>query len=376
MASNLLEKVSRRYERFYTLGFPKTVWESECLAKEAKAWSAESQDVKPSDIHRLRIFGPLSFDDPTVPGFFSEECRACTGRFLFRVNTATATILTGKPIDQRYEAISYVWGDARSLLIFCKCGMKKSIPISSSNRFCALLALAASVGVSYDGVWLDALSIDQDSKADKKRLINAMGEIFKNAESVLVLLPSADKFLYDCLLDLRDNVMIQDRMGLSNPETQPCNKTFGTSDSDVLNHFVSALERFKQNLHHSIYFGRAWTFQEWALACDLHVTCEGEGLQADNTSLIPQVKASVIRAAVRLAIHRLLLGAYAIPFKIRNADLPAWMNDVKVLFPQEDIFCSSEDIDWEERLMDIEVPQTGVNSALGLRLLGKHSSLI
>ncbi|KAI4262396.1 MAG: hypothetical protein L6R42_002426 [Xanthoria sp. 1 TBL-2021] len=370
-----MEKFAQRIERVSMQGIPKTVWHTEYLEKDGSPnCNADYRDRKALDFHWLRILGPLSSEDPTMPGFFAEECRACTGKFIFRATTATATILTGKPISNRYEAISYVWGKARPLLIYCRCGMKKSVPISGPERFGALLSLAASAGAS-DGVWLDALSIDQDDAADKKCLIGAMGEIYKNAGSVLVLLPSADNFLFDCLVDLRNGVIVQDYMGLSDYEAVKWD-TFGTSNSTLVDGFISGLEDFKRKLEHSVYFGRAWTFQEWALAREVHVACEGVGSQADSIDLIPQMKSGIIRATVRLAMHRLRLGHYGIQCKIRKADMPAWIDEVKALFPQEDIFCSSEEIDWEERRMDIEVPHTGMNSALGLRLLGKHPPFI
>ncbi|KAL8786548.1 MAG: hypothetical protein Q9195_008179 [Heterodermia aff. obscurata] len=371
-----MKRLAQRLERIQIQGIPTTVWQTECLAKvDDPSWSAGSRDLKAFEFQRLRILGPLSYDDPTIPGFFAEQCRACTGKFVFCAKTATATILTGKPIGKRYEAISYVWGDPKSLFIYCKCGMKKTIPVSTSDRFSSLLALAATAGAFFDGVWLDALSIDQDSDADKKHLIGTMGDIYKNAGSVLVLLPSADKFLYDCLMDLKTGVKNQDCMGLSDFERSTWDK-FSKSQLAIINQFVSGLENFRRNLDHSVYFGRAWTFQEWALAREVHITCEGIDSQVDKIQLIPHVKSGVIRATVRLAMHRLRLGAYGVQFKIREVNLPAWIDEIKALFPQEDIFCSSGEIDWEERRMDIQFPQTGISSALGLRLLGKHFSSV
>jgi hypothetical protein len=365
-----MDKVQKRLQRFEEEGTPVTVWQVEYLEKvDSSGRNPVSTELHPRDFHALRILGPLSPHDPTIPGFFAEECRACAGRFTFRTNKATATILTGKPAGVRYKAISYVWGDVQSLRIYCKCGEKKSIPISSPDRFRALLSLAATAS-DCAGVWLDAISIDQDSDADKKVQLAAMGDIYEHAESVLVLLPKADQLLFDCLMDLKASALLQDGMGLLDFEFA----TFNTSHAALIDVFISKFEEYKRSLAWGIYFQRAWTFQEWALARDVEVACENMKSDEGCLKLVPQVKSSVIRATVRLAMHRRLKGHAGVKFKVADPDVPAFVDDVKSLFPQEHVFCSSEEIDWDERVMDTVVPHTGMNHQLGLRLVGKFVS--
>jgi hypothetical protein len=362
--------VEKRLERLQNDGVPVTVWHVECLGKadpESPAFSTFTS----KGFDTLRIFGPLSMEDPTMPGFFADECRACTGRFVFRTrNDLTATILTGNPNDGvRYDAISYVWGDTRPLRIYCRCGSKLAVPISSSERFCNLLCLAGMAN-HCDGVWLDALSINQDSDEDKKKLIAVMGDIYKNAEAVLVLLPEADQLLLDHLLDLRRNVLLQDEMGLLDSEKIK-SETFNDSHGIEIDAFIGKLREFRYGLDRSVYFRRAWTFQEWALARDVNVACENAQSNQNWLKLVPQVKSCVIRATIRLVMHQRHFRDRSVPFKTRVADLPALVDEVKSIFPHEDVFCSSEEVDWEERIRDINFPTTGMNHMLGLRLVGR-----
>ncbi len=93
-----MEKTGRRLDRFLRDGRPLTVWQVECLEKvDPSKKDTVFTEFDSNGFHALRILGPLSWDDPTVPGFFAEECRACSGKFTFCTDIATATILTGKP---------------------------------------------------------------------------------------------------------------------------------------------------------------------------------------------------------------------------------------------------------------------------------------
>lgn len=99
MASHPLAKWARRSERIRIQCIPTTVWQMECLKKEDRpSSSAISGDHKDPNFHRLRILGPLSSSDLAMPEFFAEECLACTGKFVLRTSTATATMLIGNPL--------------------------------------------------------------------------------------------------------------------------------------------------------------------------------------------------------------------------------------------------------------------------------------
>jgi hypothetical protein len=365
------EDYLRRLDRYTQEGVPETVWQKRCLEKAAASSEKTTPKVPaPTHFQGLRIFGPLSLVDSKFAGFLAEACRACSGRFVFQTTKATATILTGIPTEVKYKAISYVWGVVQPLGIYCKCGGRKDVPIADPERFCALLSLASTAD-DCDGVWLDALSIDQDSHLDKKSQIAAMGDIYEHAGSVLVLLPGADQKLFDNLCVLRESALQQDGMGLMDFNNITPD-TFNASHEQIVETFCSSLEAHKQSLNNGSYFQRAWTFQEWALARDVDVTCESMSLDK-SMAMLPELKTCVIRAAVRLAIHRRTSSHGGLRCKIRNADLAAFIDDVRALFPQEEIFSSISEVDWDELIVDNMIPFSGVDNQFRLRLIGRQN---
>lgn len=352
-----------------------TVWQRECLGKmDTSNGKSEPITISPSKSRALRIAGPLSQTDSAFAGFFAEACRACTGRFVFRTREFAATILTGIPTDVKYKAVSYVWGEVKNLGIYCRCGERKDIPMAGPDRFSTLLSLAATKN-DCDGVWLDALSIDQDSHSDKQIQIAAMGQIYDRAETVLVLLPAADQ---DCFTNLRvmmNAALEQDGMGLLDFEKITWD-TFNASHQTVVEFFLASFEDHKRGVHSSTYFRRAWTFQEWALAKDVDVACENRQSDEGAMALLPNVKTCVIRAAVRLSMHLKTfqsMASAAVKCRMKVADVPAFVEDLMGLFPQEDVFCSSEEVDWNEVFVDNIFPFTGMHNQLRLRLAGTRN---
>src|ERR1700735_3639411 len=138
-----MQRHLRRLQEREIEEFPLTVWQTECLADRNLENTKEGTRIlQPNLFQSLRVFGPLCPIDPLASGFFAEECRYCTGRFVFRKNETQATILIGNPGSVKYNAISYVWGDVRQLRLYCRCGKRKDVPISSPRKFCNLLSLA------------------------------------------------------------------------------------------------------------------------------------------------------------------------------------------------------------------------------------------
>lgn len=368
-----MDITEQRLNRFLTHGAPVTVWQREILEKRnTQGPVSGAKEIEPSTFNELRIVGAADSHHSGVSGFRAEQCRACANRFTFRTSQSSATILLGKPTKVRYKAISYVWGATSPLLIQCKCGHSKIVPIASPDRFCVLLSLAAAASIDgCEGVWLDALSIDQDSHSDKQLLLGSMGDIYKDAVSALVLFTPADELLFGCIQAIRDGAIIQDQfdfVGFNNRDGGKLTE----SQIQICNKFLLKLDDFKLNLDSGTYFRRAWTFQEWSLARDLDITCEkGAHTGLSSLTLLPNVKSAVIRATVRLAIHIRCAGTEATKIHIRGADVPAFIDDIKSLFPQEDVFCTSEEIDWKEKVVDTMLPFTGLNHELGLRLAGK-----
>src|SRR5258708_5882693 len=136
----------------------------------------------------------LNNEDP-IP---VECCRSCASKFQFKLPTGgIATVLCGRPqLDQAYKAISYVWETEwppQKVALEClHCSTVKNIPMRDVRKLDALTACMKG-GVP---VWLDAMSIDQDDEDDKGDQLAVMGDIYKQAQGVSVLLPLNDEGAY------------------------------------------------------------------------------------------------------------------------------------------------------------------------------------
>jgi hypothetical protein len=157
-----------------------------------------------------------------------------------------------------------------------------------------------------------------------------MGEIYERAGSVRVLLPEADQKLFENLCVMRESALQKDSMGLMDFDNITWD-TLNASHENVIEIFLSSFEGHKRSLDGGNYFQHTWTFQEWALARDVDVTCESVRPDNHTMTFLSEVKTCVIRAAVRLAIHQKSLGPVAVKCKIGDADLPDFVDDIRAL---------------------------------------------
>ncbi|KAI5456744.1 heterokaryon incompatibility protein-domain-containing protein [Mariannaea sp. PMI_226] len=85
--------------------------------------------------------------------------------------------------DDRYAALSYVWGDPKHQCTTINENLaahKASIPLNKlPNTVLDAIFCAHRLGLKY--LWVDALCIVQDSLEDKQREISKMGQVYKNA---------------------------------------------------------------------------------------------------------------------------------------------------------------------------------------------------
>ncbi|KAF4633367.1 hypothetical protein G7Y89_g4750 [Cudoniella acicularis] len=106
--------------------------------------------------------------------------------------------------DVDYEALSYAWGNPeRAHKAICS---KKSIGITA-NLDGALRRLRHSKNIRH--LWVDAICINQDDKAEKAVQVNMMQEIYENAKQVNVWLgePSGkDELAFTSLRHLRGHL--------------------------------------------------------------------------------------------------------------------------------------------------------------------------
>lgn len=91
--------------------------------------------------------------------------------------------------DHEYEALSYVWGEASTIHVIQCSGMKIQI---TSNLEGALRQLRYANRPRV--LWVDAICINQDDKAERSSQVRMMQEIYASAKRVVVWLgPSAEE---------------------------------------------------------------------------------------------------------------------------------------------------------------------------------------
>ena len=87
----------------------------------------------------------------------------------------------------RYSALSYTWG-GESLIypVFCA----GALLLTTNNCFDALIQLREHDTPKV--LWIDSLCIDQTLTTERSQQVAMMGEIYKNAESVVAWLGASD----------------------------------------------------------------------------------------------------------------------------------------------------------------------------------------
>lgn len=89
--------------------------------------------------------------------------------------------------NPRYSALSYTWG-GESLIysVFCA----GALLLTTKNCFDGLTQLRERDMPKV--LWIDSLCIDQTSETERSQQVAMMGEIYKNAESVVAWLGASD----------------------------------------------------------------------------------------------------------------------------------------------------------------------------------------
>lgn len=295
-----------------------------------------------------------------------QACRYCSTGFKFKIKDKILNILGGPPAaDDEYCALSHVWGDAPPLSIKCQnCSKTTTFPMTSMRKFKKLLCL----GAENLKLWLDALSIDQSDEDDIARQVAMMGDIYKNANYVGVLLPAEDEPLYQSLHDATVAAVIihihrfecfsQNKelhgLGLQRgfqhnaPDLlhgQPLHSDYtGLKCSELVYLFFMNLWKFWNGLDKSAYWRRAWTFQEWALAKDLLIRCESTMCEA-----VLQPKGHMMHAAVLIARYRMMYHHQDAEIHIADTrgQILQRLDVIRRFFPLEDFYRADHEIDEE-----------------------------
>jgi hypothetical protein len=176
--------------------------------------------------------------------------------------------------DTPYEAVSYVWGDATdATTIICN---DRLLQITSG------LAGALKRFRKQDHVrilWADGISINQNDVAERSKQVLLMGDLYRNAQQVLIWLGPANQ-LEDTELAFGCMNVLLERIG---PKADELNAWYGTgrfilddarkkkNTEKISEHFglppadsTAFAELLK--LFSRPWFSRAWTFQESFLA--------------------------------------------------------------------------------------------------------------
>ncbi|KAH8596238.1 heterokaryon incompatibility protein-domain-containing protein [Bisporella sp. PMI_857] len=295
-----------------------------------------------------------------------EECRACSGKFRYRLNSGgSVTILAEGPRkDQKYKAVSYVWGKHPPIPLRCRqCGVKIAIQMRCAESFERIMSLAGSGST----VWLDALSINQADHSDIAAQVAVMGNTYKRAQCVSVLLPPSDTDAFLKLSSIFGAAQaLLSRKWLFELEPGQAHGDIGHNETGKLARtFFSEIDEFHDRLEKYRYWSRAWTFQEWACAYDIEVT-------VDNPSgiypTLKRIKSVIVYGAIMVVEYKLRQGQYAeIDVGFVRGFGPPKLELIKRLFPFEDVFAYHEEFsEIDVRYQTIQPNIGGLNKALGL----------
>jgi hypothetical protein len=170
-----------------------------------------------------------------------------------------------------------------------RCSAVKNIPMRDVKKLSVLIACMKG-GVP---VWLDAMSIDQDDDADKGDQLAVMGDIYKQAQTVSVLLPINDEGAYQRLktLGIAADAIVKRKGDFWGSGTAPVSSPLKPEDlEDVADSFLAILQAWDADVQKWGYWRRCWTFQEWAMAAEIEIRWEGsvhhEGLTGIKNTIV------------------------------------------------------------------------------------------
>jgi hypothetical protein len=318
-----------------------------------------------------------------------EKCRSCSPHISYSLPSGgIANIIVGvPPAELKYKAISHVWGNPVEVKMTCNhCGAASCVHLKSPAYFRQLMALAGAD--SY--VWLDNMSIDQDDAQDVAAQIAVMGDIYSKAECVSVLLPAGDQKAYDALAKILENAnrLVDERWKLNykggsmrHELRQPDGKWESALPEDNVTPesstparaFFEDVRQLLGDLEGYAYWQRAWTFQEWSLAHDIEIAVEHSIALSTDTAEISRlrnVKSHIVYVAIMMADYKLRLRENVlIDSGLTRGDVLQRVNEVKRLFPMEDVYTAYDEVDGPELAFQIAFPSFGTNELLGLRAI-------
>ena len=221
-------------------------------------------------------------------------------------------------------------------------------------------------------IWLDAMSIDQSDPRDKAAQISIMGDIYRHAQTVSIMLPEADIEAYESLkqIGITADAIIAERNRLTNAFPVIDNTAMDKNEFNRLaSEFLNQLMNIKNSLARWKYWKRAWTFQEWTVASEIDISCEAN----KNNECIVNTKKVIINAAhlVSLEMRRT---ADAIPDDYlarvtQRDDLGRHMHAIKTLFPVEGYIIGGDEGDSNGMRLMTSLPTMNTATSFGTEML-------
>ncbi|CZR66459.1 uncharacterized protein PAC_16360 [Phialocephala subalpina] len=288
--------------------------------------------------------------DLEKPSVSVEACRKCCLRYDFLLpDDKIVTVLCGQPSEVAYKAVSYLWENTKPLSLVCKkCSAVKVIPMRDAGKLWNILEFVRGGSK----IWLDALSIDQDDPSDLAAQLAVMGNIYRDAKVVSVMLPAEDKEAYELLKKLAitadEIVKRREEFGLILPALPGTRSvTEGQSTPEELAHEYQRLFSLWELVTSKwSYWSRAWTFQEWTMAAEIDIAWEGipnhgglmnvKNVIVSSSSIIGHWKMQNAAAPCQEAESALLVRA------AMRSELSKDLNLVRLHFPFQDFLVADE----------------------------------
>ena len=298
---------------------------------------------------------------------YVETCRACSTGYNFKIRDGVVvTVICGiPPTTSSYKAVSYLWEmeDGVKVCLVChKCEARKVVPVRNAAKLWRIMKFVSGGGQSCR-IWLDALSIDQDDPKDLNKQLKVMGNIYRHAGVVSVLFPAGDEVAYEMLRKLAvvAQAIVDNEKSGKFSSGENTEELEGLSDSflDLMKDWASNLEKWR-------YWSRAWTFQEWAMAVELEVTCE----LAAHKEILCDIKNIIVMAASILGHWKNTrarssgLDSRTLPDILRiRAETGAFLNEVRLHFPLSDAFIADNELEGDAlREYTFASPQSAIDS--------------
>ncbi|KAJ1566291.1 hypothetical protein HK405_010411 [Cladochytrium tenue] len=187
--------------------------------------------------------------------------------------TAAAAAITHRA--GRFVALSHVWGDVRTM----RSRALGDVLCSSPEKWRAVTAIARAVPAD---LWLDVVSIDQNSDDDKCAQVTVMHRIYADAGTVVVLLGDADFAALATMVALIRIVVVMvadvvaDGDVTAFPQSLPVETIARLATDRLLAKCITALNKAVEAWRATDYNRRVWTLQELLLAKRLVATHDGE----------------------------------------------------------------------------------------------------